>query len=297
MEFKQNNFKNDSALVRDFIFDIGMPLNKVPEALSLSAGDFMNWWAGRNDNLVQYCNLLSLSHYLSINPEHIIEKTYDKNYIRSSLLSSFNELPEQYSENQYSYVRSSAHIIKLITMSRGQYFCDNILKSMKVNPLLYQDLNNKISLNFFVDLLEKLAEAGFSQSELDLMACSMFLSLENTPLGQRFRQARSYYDCYEIVANNMFLFDSNFEYSFELKNNCFEVKAFLNFDKHYHVNWKALSLERIMRYRFLAVGWFPYLSNLPPILPICKIEHKKNGIEGYYILNFNKSTNLKLIEC
>lgn len=277
--------------LRKFILDVGMPLNLAPEALGMAPQDFMNWWAGFNNKLIQNRELALLGQYLNIDESEITDLRYDRNFIRTKFFAGRNSLPEKYSQNQFSYMRSSAHIIKYLRLTRGQHFSDTILRKLSVYPLIYDDLNNKISLNFFMDLLDVLTEMGMSQPELDNLACMLFLSLENTPLGEKFRQARNHYECYEVVANNVHLFDNNFVYDFELDRKQLRIQAFLHFDSHTHINWSDASLDRLMRYRQILVGCYAYLSKLRPLFPECILERSKYGVNTTYIVNFNDSTN------
>jgi hypothetical protein len=152
--------------------------------------------------------------------------------------------------------------------------------------IIYQDFNNKISINYFIDLLEVLAENGLDQSELDSLACVLFLSLEGTPLGEKLKWADDYHDCYQVLIENIDLFDSNFIYTFELTRRHVQIRAFLNFEKHEHINWTKVKIDRLLRYRQILAGWIPYLSKLPPILPECKIDFYKHGIDATYNIRF-----------
>ena len=287
-----NNIQNDLLLapadaLRKFILDVGLPLNVAPEALGMAPADFMQWWAGFNNKLIQNREIQSLGQFLSIDESEIAERRYDRALVRAKIFQGGNTLPEKYSLNKFSYLRSSAHIIKYLRLTRGQHFSDRILRKLNVYPLIYDDHNNKISLNFFMDLLDTLAEFGMSQAELDNLACMLFLSLEDTPLGQKFRRAKNHFECYEVVAQNVHLFDKNFVYDFELDRKHLRIQAFLHFDSHDHINWSEAKLERLMRYRQLLVGCYAYLSKLSPRFPECKIERLKYGVNTTYIVNFD----------
>lgn len=276
-----------SDSVREFIKDTGLPLNKAAEGLGVSSAEFMNWWAGYMPKLIQMPQLQNLGQFLNIDEARIMDGRYDKNFVRSQLFAGHRVLPEKYTQNQFSYLRSSAHIIKFLNLTRGQHFSDAILRKLNVFPLIYGDLNNKISLNYFMDLLDMLAENGLTQKELDNLACVLFLSLETTPLGEKFSKARSYFECYEVLANNVHLFDHNFEYTFELDRQQLRIRAFLPFDSHTHINWSKARMDRLMRYRQILIGWYSYLSKLPPIFPEYTVEPCSQGICGTYIIRFD----------
>ena len=228
------NFELDK--VKIFIKDVGLPFNRAPEALGVKSTDFMNWWAGNDPKLIKYRELISLSQFLNIDENTIIDGSYDKQFVRSLLFVDPQTLPEKYSLNQFSYMRTSAHIMKFLTLTRGQHFSDLIMRKLNISPAIYGDLNNRISLNYFVDLLEVLAGYGLMQDELDNLACVMFLSLSDTPLGEKFKKATNYYDCYEIVANNVHLFDSNFVYTFDLDRKKIQLRSFLQYENHAQID-------------------------------------------------------------
>lgn len=290
MNFIQSDltlFLDSDYLVKYFIKDVGLPSNQAPEALGLRPSQYMEWFSGLNPNkVIENKHLVSLGQYLSIDEISILNRTYDKDLIRSRLFASFDALPEKYSVNQFSYVRSSAHIIKFLTLTRGQHFSDMILRKLNVSPFLYSNLDNKISINYFVDLLEILAENGLSETELDNLAAVLFLSLEGTEIGNKFKRARNYFECYEVIATNVTLFDTNFDYTFELERNQVLIKSSFFFDKHYHILRNPKKMDRLIRYRQLLIGWYPFLSKLPPVLPEHTSKIFTDRIENSYFIKF-----------
>jgi hypothetical protein len=273
-----------SNSVRSFIKDVGLPFNKAPEALGLSSVQFMDWWCGRKNNLLNNRHILTLSQYLNIDEDQILAGTYDKNFIRNQLFIGSRSLPEKYSFNQFSNTRTSAHIQRYLIKTRGQHFSDKILRKLNISPLIYENHDNKISLNYFVDLLDVLSLNGFSNEELDSLACMIFLTLDNTLLGAKFKKAKNYFDCYSVLSENILLFDSNFEYTFEVDRNQTRAITFLSFEKHWHMKWDTSQLAKLLRYRQLLISWMPYLSNLPPIMAESHTEHMKDGIQTIYTI-------------
>ena len=267
-----------SNQLRLFIRDVGLPLSTVPKAIGLKSSDFMEWWAGRNEKLVTYQQLVSLGQYLNINEDSILDQSYDKNFIRSVLFSDSIVLPEKYSKNSFSCLRTSVHIQKYLTLTRGQHFCDKIMRSLNVSPLVYSNLEDKISLNYFIDLLDILSENSISPEELDSLACVVFLGIGSTQLGEQFKKTKNYYECYELLANSAHLFDSNFLYTVDISPKEVVIDAYLPFDRHDHILWPKVKMEKLFRYRQLLMGWFPFLANLAPILPECKIVYTSNGV-------------------
>jgi hypothetical protein len=256
----------------------------------------MNWFTGRAPENVGKQNIISLSQFLNIDENSILTGTYDKMLIRRRLFEGPDVLPTKYSENQFSHVRSSAHIIKYLTLTRGQHFSDNVLRKLNISPLIYSNADNKISINYFIDLLDVLADADLNQIELDSLAGMLFLGLEGTPLGERFRKARNYYECYEVLAENIKLFDSNFEYTFELDANHVHIRSTFSFDKHFHEKWNLEKMMRLVRYRQILAGWYPYLSMLPPLVPKHSLRTYNDRIEASYYMEFTDEPVMKLVK-
>lgn len=276
--------------LKHFIKDVGLPLNRAPEALGLSSEIFLEWWSGYRSRVIHKAQFVQLGQYLHIDEDSILEGTYDKSFIRSVLFSGDSAIPEKYSQNQFSYLRSSAHIFKFLTLKYGQHFSDMIMRKLNVSPLIYSDLNNKISLNYFMDLLETLAQHGFKERDLDQLACVMFLSLDQTPqMRAEFGKARNYYECYEVVAKNFKNLDNNFRMEMDLDRTRFKVTTFLDYDNHAHINFDRSRIDKILRYRLILAGWFPYLSNLAPSLPEYEVNYTANGVHCEYMFNFPDS--------
>jgi len=284
----------ESDKVRQFIQNVGLPSHMAPKALGLKPSEYMAWMAGSPVDITLK-NIVSLGQYLCIDEATIVEGSYDKNLIRSRLFAGIEILPEQYSENQFSHVRSSAHILKYLALTRGQHFSDMILRKLSISPLLYSNLDNKISINYFMDLLDMLAQNGLSEMEIDSLAGVLFLTISKTSLGERFKEAQNYFECYSILSESSRLFDSNFTYRFDMDRKKVHIESFLNFEKHLHINWSESRIQRLIRYRQILMGWFPYLSKLSPILPEHKVEYFANGIKCTYIIkyeNYNSSSLL-----
>ncbi|MBL7557520.1 MAG: hypothetical protein JNM24_16950 [Bdellovibrionaceae bacterium] len=273
--------------LRAFIKDVGLPLNRAPEALGLSPLTFLDWWSGHRSRVIKKAQFVQLGQYLHINEDSILEGTYDKDFVRSILFSGDSVMPEKYTQNQFSYLRSSAHIFKFLTLKYGQHFSDMIMRKLNISPLIYSDLNNRISLNYFMDLLDILLEHGFKQEDLDQLACVMFLSLDQTPqMRADFSKARNYYECYEVVARTFKNLDNNFRLDLDLDRTRFNVTTFLDYDNHAHIDFSKRRIDKILRYRLILAGWFPYLSNLAPSMPEYEVSYTSDGIRCDYTFNF-----------
>ncbi len=273
--------------IKSFIKDTGLPLSKAAEAMSLSSGDFMKWWICPDRHLIRDRELLSLARFLNIYEGEIVEGNYDKDLVRTRIFNDVNILPEKYTINAFSYLRTSAHIPKYFAMARGQHFSDQLMRKLSVPPLIYKNVESKINLKYFMDLLEVAEFSGFSAVEIDSLAGMLFLGLGDTPLGQKLQIAKNHYDFYAILVPQIYLFDSNFEYHSELEGNMFRLTAYLDYDKMNPIKFTQTQLNRLLRYRKLLVAWLPYLAGLRPIMPQMKYKYDIGGVEAIYTMSFS----------
>lgn len=277
-----------SESIRQLILDTGLPLNKAPDALGMSSSDFLKWWSAKGEIKTSNPNLKVFAQFFGITEEQIINGKYDPNVLRKRLFHDPLTLPEKYSINQFSFVRTSVHIFKYLVISRGQHFADSIAYQLNVSPLIYQNLNNRISLNYFIDLLDILESNGFSQKELDTLSGLLFLGIADSELFTDFKKSANYLECYTTLAKNLDLFDQNFVYHSEIRKDQYIMTALLPFDNHNHFKWVDSKIKKLQRYRQLLLGWFPYLCGLPPLIPQVTYLSKTEGIETRYVVNFPK---------
>lgn len=275
--------------VRQLILDTGLPLNKAPDVLGMSSSDFLDWWSSIEARSSKEVNIRQITQFFGVSEEQILTRKYDPHLLRSRIFVDPFSLPEKYSVNQFSFVRTSAHIFKYLVITRGQHFADSIAYKLNVSPQMYQNLNNRISLNYFLDLLDILEVHGFSQSELDTLSGVLFLGLAESPLFNEFKKSTTYYDCYQTLAKNLKLFDQNFVYHSELDSKQYIMKTLLPYENHNHFRWTDSQINKLNRYRQLLVGWFPYLCGLAPVIPAVSHRKKIEGIETVCTVTFPTS--------
>lgn len=286
----KDSFSSVSKAIRQLILDTGLPLNRAPEALGMTSSEFMRWWSSPENAAVTGSNLTNAAKFLGIAEEQIILGKYDINLVRSRIFNDPLTLPEQYSLNRYSFLRTSAHIFRYLVLTRGQHFADSISRQLNVSPIMYQNLNNRISLNYFLDLLELLEAQGFNQNDLDTLAGVLFLGLAESDLIREFKKSKSYFECYSVLASNFNMFDENFTYTSDLDGQQFHLTTFLPYDNHNHFKWSSSQLNKLLRYRQILLGWFPYLCGLPPILPKVTHRNRSDGIESIFVVTFSERT-------
>lgn len=140
----------------------------------------------------------------------------------------------------------------------------------------------------FCGPVRAIAAAGLTQCEIDSLSGMLFLGIEGTPVGNEFSKASNYFECYRVLSEQITQFDNNFEYTFDLEKTHCLIRAKFLFDKHSHEPWTLKKILRLERYRHLLSGWYPFLSNLPPVLPIHSLQAYSNRIEASYLILFPK---------
>ncbi|MNK15807.1 hypothetical protein D3C87_339580 [compost metagenome] len=282
---------NESERLRELVREIGLPLKKLPDIISAGREDCLAWWSNQDVNLkINATHFARLTALIGIDENELYLGSYDKDLARRRLLGDYNSLPMRYQENKNSYLRTSAHIIRYIVLTRGQWFADQVLNSMNVSPLIYQDLNTQINLTYFADLLETLEKRGFTQEELDTLASVIFLSLQETQLGDRFSESEDFFDIYSTLANNFNYFDSNFEYKSHFVGKKYVLTTVLPLNQHEYLKNNPQNIQRLMRYRHILLAWFPYLGGMTPLFPKTELIRCSDVVEMKY--EFELKANL-----
>ncbi|MEN0059429.1 MAG: hypothetical protein AAGB31_11390 [Bdellovibrio sp.] len=289
------SLSNESERMRQIVREVGLPLRQLPDIISASAEDCLAWWSFHKDIRVTGSHFTRLTQILSIDENQLYNGTYDRELARKRVFGDYLSLPERYEGNKNSFIRTSAHILRYITLTRGQVFADKILHSLNVSPAIYNDLNTQINLTYFADLLETLARFGFSQEELDTLASVNFLTLHQSELGKQFRQSESYFDIYQTLANNFHYFDNNFEYKSSFVGKKYILKTLLPLEQHGFVKEDVRNLKRLMRYRHLLLAWFPYLGNMSPLFPKAEEECHHGILELRYEIDLSSDIKPPLV--
>lgn len=283
---KHNNERTDtdeSTRLREVIREIGMPLRKLPDIISMNFEDSLSWWSNEATPLQNSVSpFTQITSMIGIDENQLFMGTYDRDLARKRMLGDYASLPQRYLESQYSFLITSDHIIRYMTLTRGQYFTDQVLYSLNVSPLIYSDLTAKINLTYFADLLEILTKRGFTQKEMDTLASVMFLSLRKTALGKSFERAEDMNDIYSTLAKNYDCFDSNFEYKSEFVGKKYILKTVMHLNPHEQLKSNPASLKRLMRYRHILLAWFPYLAGMSPLFPKAELESYSDVVEMKY---------------
>lgn len=281
---KKTTSQNESLRLRELIREIGLPLRRLQDVIAMKPEDCLTWWSDESSSIkINSEPFTRLMQMVGIDENKLFLGTYDQPLARRRLLGDFKSLPERYQENQNSYLRTSSHIIRYIVLTRGQAFADQVLYSMSVSPLIYDDVSVKINLTYFADLLETLAQKGFTQEELDTLASVIFLSLQGTALGETFSASENHFDVYKTLAKNFDYFDTNFDYKSQFVGKKYILKTTLPLDEHSFLKGDKDKVMRLMRYRRILSAWFPYLAGMTPLFPKAElVRFSGNVVEMKY---------------
>ncbi len=253
-----------NSRVRSLVKSTGLPLKLFSDAAGWSATDSLDWWSNRGPNL-EYKHVQSLAQFLGVSPESLLHGSLDYQLIRKRIFFGPSCLPELYSENASSYVRTSAHIIEYLSMLKGRHFTDQVLQSLNIHPLFFDNLDNKINLNFYIDLFNRLSELGLNDQEISSLACYIFLSLRETEVGEKFKSAENHPEFYSLLADNAAAFESNFEYDFQIDSKKIRIIARPTEASLFLSKKSPEEYKRLFLYRSKVFSWFPTLSALSPL--------------------------------
>jgi len=283
---------NESSRLREVVREIGLPLRRLRDVILLNPEECLNWWSDKNSSqIIHEKAFYKLTEMVAINEYQLFTGEYDRSLARKRLVGDHLSLPECYEDNKNSFLRTSAHIIRYIVLTRGQNFANQILYSMSVSPLIYENLDMRINLTYFADLLEALAQHGFSQDELDTLASVMFLSLQSTKLGQSFKESESLFDVYRTLATNFDYFDNNFEYKSRFVGKKYILNTTLSLNQHPFLKGSPQKVKRLMRYRRLLAAWFPYLGGMAPLFPKTEVvRFSSDVVETQYEFDLKPSS-------
>jgi len=284
---KTTQQNQDATRFRELVHELGLPLKKLPQIMSLKHEQVLAWWSNQLNVKISDQHFSRMMDLLAINENQLYTGTYDRELARKRVFGDYTSLPSRYEENKNSFVRTSAHIIRYITLTRGQWFADQVVSSLNVSPLLYNDLNSQINLTYFADLLETLAKLGFTKDELDTLASVNFLTLSQSQLGKQFQQAENYFDIYKTLAESFHYFDSNFEYKSEFVGKKYILKTTLPLDQHEALKDDRQTMDRLVRYRHILLAWFPYLGGMAPLFPKADVSFGSGTVEMRYEIDLS----------
>ncbi len=271
--------------IRQFINHSGLGFEKLGQALSESPKFVLRWWNRPDELRLSDRHLANFATYLNTDLDTILQGKDSLEKLRLNFIEGPRHLNENYFEKAFSHVRTTAHIVRYLSIRFGRSKVDEALRNMGVHPCIYFDLNNKISIDYFVDLLEVAERMGLTPTEIRHLSSFMFLAMKDTELGLEFASARDYLECYDVLNRNFHNFDENFIYEMDLREDGFSLKIRPGEALERKIRNNLIDCTNLAIYRKIMVCWFPYLSGLAPLFgslnkslafgdPFCVIEAK-----------------------
>lgn len=290
MKMKKSDKQFYEQRLKGLVLETGLPLRRLPEVLDRSSEDVLGWWSDRYKILINHVHFNRLQDVFGIDDELLLNGNYDLSLARKRIFEDVRVLPDRYSTNQNSFLRTSYHIIKYLILTRGQKFADEILYKLNVSPLIYENLNTRVNLNYFVDLLDAVSQAGLSKEEMDSLSSVMFLTMHETRIGQIVGAAETVPDVYSLLSRNFEFFDTNFDYSSRFVGKKYHLKTVLPLARHKDLAKQQESMMRLMRYRQILLAWFPYLVGMNPLFPATQFSIKGDQLVAEYEFNLNRDS-------
>lgn len=254
--------------IKQFIQLSGLPLSQFAEIIGEKCPFALKWWNGFHRIQLSDRHIENFLFYFSSSAEEFFSYSFTELFIdraREKFLKAPIQFNEKYFIEAESKVRTTAHIIKYLSYRYGRQKVDRILHSMHIHPSLFSNLDNKINIHFFLDLLQESKKLGLTDGEVHYLSTYLFLSLQNTNVGQIFNGASNHRECFDLLNQNWSHFDRNFEYQMELREDGFSLKMKPgDFLSQLMVDHKV-DVKDLMFYRKNLACWFPYLAGLPPV--------------------------------
>ena len=140
-----------------FIFKVGIDLKTLVYILDYDVDKIKAWFTDISDQSLNNPMLKQLTSFFQITEDQILLEKYNPKSLRFIYFDNKfeNEPPEKYKLHSYSKTRTSAHILKFLSLTRGQHFSDDLIQSFNISPTFFDSLDNEINLVFFIELLEK----------------------------------------------------------------------------------------------------------------------------------------------
>lgn len=255
--------------IRDSILQKRLPLRAVAHAGNISSIDFFEWWTQRahlpqTTNHDEIFKLLEIVTAYSQNPEKCKNNQSSLPLITTTH-SPPTALPAKYSNTPLSYVSTSRHILEVIELQFGHTTYQNVLFSLGVTKEYFLNIENKINLKFFEDLLHEYSKLCLGKPNYNLLSRSLFLTVEGSALSQKFCSAKSYREAYEQIEASIPHFDQNFEYKFQIGHLGAEIIAKPSEQLAESVKNMHYGSDELYKYRAMLFGNMVTLCDLSPL--------------------------------
>jgi hypothetical protein len=209
--------------IRSEIVKSSIPLREAAHRASMPSSQFLRWWSSEDTLLSQEQAESFLSSYGESIPS-FVHKEFALSLATDHLYSP-SILPEVYGKNPLSFVSSSRHILSMIELKYGKLVVHNLLSHLQVPFHYFENLQNRIGIKFFEDLLAEYIRFGNSKKEFTALSRALFITIEDNILQSAFPRAKSYEEAFNTVQNSTKYFDENFDYHFSVSSQSAEIRC------------------------------------------------------------------------
>lgn len=266
LNFQEGDSKELESVFRNLIVETGMPLKVFAKAAGIRSESVLTWYSKiTQPERFAYKHLKNFSETFGFSEESIFHSTYDRALLRKRFLGPVNSLPDRYQENADSYIRSSYYIIEYLTLLYGKQAVDKILFDLKVHPTFVDNVNNKVSILFVMDLLRACQKLGFKERDFKSLAGSMFLSVEKDQLQSLLTGVDRLESFMYVFPELCSYFDMNFEYKFNVGISGVEIINKPSDSLMKLVSNKQVDIKLLEFYRNLLYNQSPKLVDLPEV--------------------------------
>ena len=195
--------------IRSYIVESSIPLKEAAQRANMPASQFLNWWASKELTLEEDHSESFLGS-ISESLPNFIHRGFSLAVVGSNAMSP-SILPERYGQNALSFVSSSRHILSIIELQYGKLVVHDLLKRLKVPFQYFENLQNRISIQFFEDLLQEYIKFGNSPDEFGPLSKALFITIEETTMQSVFPVASTYEEAFNTIKASTKYFDENFK--------------------------------------------------------------------------------------
>lgn len=205
--------------LRRLTLEHGVPLRKLAEKLDISYAECLDWWSDRSLTL-PLSKIRNLVWTAGATDDDLVYGRISKSTVDTAIMDYPERINPKYLRYALSYTMSSKHIVEFMDLRYGSFITKGILFKLGVHPDYFRSTQNRISIEFFEDLLKEFIALGNSFDDIRILSKCMFLTTEEDPNGRRlFRKCSRYRDAFQVIAESTASFDENFTYKFEIYSN------------------------------------------------------------------------------
>lgn len=158
-------------------------------------------------------DITKFANYFGISLNDLLFKNIDAYIVKRKFYNGDVCLPERYNYGKLSKAFSLKTWIDFLTIKFGRSFCENLFLDLGVKVDYFENIDNKININFVSDLVMKLQKMGFNTHDFKVVGRNTYFSTRNTHLGDYLATHTNQEDLMDDLCTNLsHLWDENFDY-------------------------------------------------------------------------------------